>query len=159
MRTLIKSGQVAENRKARFEYSIEDTIEAGVELSGAEVKSIRFGMVNISDGFVSSDRAGNLVLKNVLVQPLPTAAKIVRFDERRGRQLLLHASQIRKLRGKLAVRGATIVPLKMYFNNRGLIKVLLGVGVGKTRSDKRQTIKQREWDKEKARLVRGKRIK
>lgn len=158
MRSLIKSGQVAVNRKARFEYSIEDTIEAGVALTGAEVKSIRYGLVNITDGFVSADKNGNLVLKNIVVQPLPTAAKIVRFDERRGRQLLLHTSQIRRLSGKLSEKGATIVPMKLYFNSRGLLKVLLGVGFGKTRSDKRETIKRREWDKEKARLVRGKKI-
>ncbi len=159
MRSLIKSGQVAINRKARFEYSIDDTIEAGLSLTGAEVKSIRYGLVNITDGFVSADKNGNLILKNILVQPLPTASKIVRFDERRGRQLLLHTSQIRRLSGKLSEKGATIVPMKLYFNSRGLLKVLLGVGFGKNRTDKRETIKQREWDKEKARLVRGKNIK
>jgi SsrA-binding protein len=155
-RNIIKSGQVSENRKARFEYSIDDTIEAGISLTGAEVKSIRYGLVNITDGFVSVDGDGNLVLKNVIVQPLPTAAKIVRFDERRGRRLLLHAAQIRRLRGKLNEKGATIVPLKLYFNPRGKLKVLLGIGFGKTRSDRRETIKKREWDKEKARIVRGK---
>jgi SsrA-binding protein len=159
MRTLIKSGQVSENRKARFEYSIDDSIEAGIALTGAEVKSIRYGLVNITDGFVSSDRNRNLVLKNIVIQPLPTAAKIVAFDERRGRQLLLHAAQIRRLRGKLNEKGATIVPLKLYFNSRGRLKILLGVGFGKTRTDKRETIKRREWEKEKARLVRGKVIK
>ncbi|MCL2748470.1 MAG: SsrA-binding protein SmpB [Alphaproteobacteria bacterium] len=157
-RQLIKSGQVAENRKARFSYSIEDTIEAGVSLTGAEVKSIRYGMVSIVDGFVSV-RDGNLVLKNVVIQALPTAAKIVNFDERRGRQLLLHSAQIRRLVGKLSEKGATIVPLKLYFNNRGKVKVLLGVGFGKSQIDKRETIKRREWDKEKARIVRGKVIK
>jgi SsrA-binding protein len=159
MRSLIKSGQVAINRKARFEYSIDDTIEAGIALTGAEVKSIRFGLVNITDGFVSADKNGNLILKNILVQPLPTAAKIVRFDERRGRQLLLHTSQIRRLSSKLSEKGATIVPMKLYFNSRGLLKVLLGVGFGKNRTDKRETIKQREWDKEKSRIIRGKNIK
>ena len=159
MRTLIKSGQVALNRKARFEYSIDDTIEAGVALTGAEVKSIRYGLVNITDGFVSVDKNGNMVLKNIIVQPLPTAAKIARFDERRGRQLLLHNSQIRRLSAKLNEKGATIVPLKLYFNSRGLLKVMLGVGFGKNKIDKRQTIKQREWDKEKGRIFRGKAIK
>ncbi len=159
MRSLIKSGQVAVNRKARFEYSIDDTIEAGIALTGAEVKSIRFGLVNITDGFVTSDKDGNLVLKNIVVQPLPTAAKIVRFDERRGRQLLLHTAQIRRLSSKLSEKGVTIVPMKMYFNSRGLLKVLLGIGFGKNRTDKRETIKQREWDKEKARIFRGKKIK
>lgn len=159
MRSLIKSGQVAVNRKVRFEYSIDDTIEAGIALTGAEVKSIRFGLVNITDGFVTSDKDGNLVLKNIVVQPLPTAAKIVRFDERRGRQLLLHTAQIRRLSSKLSEKGVTIVPMKMYFNSRGLLKVLLGIGFGKNRTDKRETIKQREWDKEKARIFRGKKIK
>jgi SsrA-binding protein len=155
VRTLIKSGQVAENRKARFEYSIDDTIEAGISLTGAEVKSVRYAMVNITDGFVSSDRNGNLVLKNIVIQPLPTAAKIVAFDERRGRQLLLHSAQIRRLAGKLNEKGATIVPLKLYFNSRGRLKVLLGVGFGKNRTDKRETIKRREWAREKSRLVRN----
>ena len=100
-----------------------------------------------------------MILKNVVIQSLPTAAKIVHFDERRGRQLLLHNSQIRRLSGKLNEKGATIVPLKLYFNSRGLLKVLLGIGFGKTRTDKRQTIKKREWDREKARLIRGKKIK
>src|SRR5574344_2471167 len=112
MRSLIKSGQVVVNRKARFEYSIDDTIEAGIALTGAEVKSIRFGLVNITDGFVTSDKDGNLVLKNIVVQPLPTAAKIVRFDERRGRQLLLHTAQIRRLSRKKRKKGVTIVPMK-----------------------------------------------
>ena len=109
-------------------------------------------MVNISDGFIGTDRDGNLVLKNVIIQPLPTAAKIVRFDERRGRQLLLHAAQIRRLRGKLNEKGATIFPLKLYFNSRGKLKVLLGIGFGKGKIDKRETIKKREWQREKARL-------
>ncbi|MCL1892102.1 MAG: SsrA-binding protein SmpB [Alphaproteobacteria bacterium] len=157
-RAIIKSGQVSENRKARFNYSIEDTIEAGVSLTGAEVKSIRYGLVTIVDGFVSA-RDGNLVLKNIVVQPLPTAAKIVRFDERRGRQLLLHQNQINRLIGKLSEKGATIVPLKLYFNSRGKLKVLLGIGYGKNRTDKRETIKRREWDKEKSRIIRGKNVK
>ena len=157
-RAIIKSGQVSENRKARFSYSIEDTIEAGISLTGAEVKSIRYGLVTIVDGFVSA-RDGNLILKNVVIQPLPTAAKIVHFDERRGRQLLLHQSQINRLVGKLSEKGATIVPLKLYFNSRGKLKVLLGIGYGKNRADKRETIKRREWDKEKARIIRGKTIK
>ena len=151
-RQIIKSGQVAENRKARFNYSIEDTIEAGVALTGAEVKSLRYGLVNIADGFVQN-RGGNLLLSNVVVQPLPTANKIIRFDERRYRQLLLHRSQINRLIGKLAEKGATIVPLKMYFNNRGRLKVLLGVGHGKQQADKRETIKRREWEREKSRVL------
>ena len=152
VRQIIKSGQVSENRKARFNYSIEDTIEAGISLTGAEIKSIRYGLVTIVDGFVQR-RGDNLWLAGVEIQKLPTAARIVNFDERRSRQLLLHRSQINRLIGKLQEKGATIVPLKLYFNNRGKLKVLLGVGYGKNKVDKRETIKQREWDKNKARIL------
>lgn len=154
-RQIIKSGQVSENRKARYAYSIEDTIEAGISLTGAEIKSIRYGLVTIVDGFVQK-RNGNLMLAGIEIQKLPTAARIINFDERRPRQLLLHRSQINRLSGKLQDKGATIVPLKLYFNNRGRLKVLLGVGYGKNKIDKRETIKQREWDKNKARLLKGK---
>ncbi len=153
-RSLIKSGQVSENRKARFAYSIEDTIEAGISLTGAEIKSVRYGLVTIVDGFVQR-RGDNLFLAGIEIQRLPTAARYVNFDERRPRQLLLHRSQINRLIGKLQEKGATIVPLKLYFNNRGRLKVLLGTGYGKNRADKRETIKQREWNKNKARILKG----
>lgn len=153
-RQIIKSGQVSENRRARFEYSIEDTIEAGIALTGAEIKSIRYGLVSIVDGFVQR-RGDDLYLAGIEIQRLPTAARYVNFDERRPRQLLLHAAQIKRLIGKLQEKGATIVPLKLYFNNRGRLKVLLGVGYGKNRADKRETIKQREWNKNKARILKG----
>ena len=153
-RQIIKSGQVSENRKARFNYSIDDTIEAGLSLTGAEIKSIRYGLVTIVDGFVQR-RGDNLFLAGVEIQKLPTAARIVNFDERRSRQLLLHRNQINRLIGKLQEKGATIVPLKLYFNSRGKLKVLLGVGYGKNKVDKRETIKQREWDKNKARILKG----
>ena len=150
-RQLIKSGQVATNRRARFDYSIDDTIEAGLVLTGAEVKSIRFGLVSLVDSFVQT-RGGGLVVKNMAIQPLPTANKATRFDERRDKPLLMHKSQIARLRGKLIEKGATIVPLKLYFNDRGIIKVQLGVGFGKSKIDKRETIKKREWQRDKMRL-------
>ena len=153
-RQLIKYGQVSENRKARYSYSIEDTIEAGISLTGAEIKSIRYGLVTIVDGFVQR-RGRDLYLAGIEIQKLPTAARIVNFDERRPRQLLLHRAQINRLIGKLQEKGATIVPLKLYFNNRGKLKVLLGVGYGKNKVDKRETIKQREWNKSKARILMG----
>ena len=153
-RQLIKSGSVSENRKARFAYAIEDTIEAGISLTGAEIKSIRYGLVTIIDGFVQR-RGDDLYLAGIEIQKLPTAAKIVNFDERRPRQLLLHRNQINRLIGKLSEKGATIVPLKLYFNNRGKLKVLLGVGYGKSKVDKRETIKAREWNKNKARILKG----
>ena len=154
VRQIIKFGQVSENRKARFAYSIEDTIEAGISLTGAEIKSIRYGLVTIVDGFVQR-RGNNLFLAGVEIQKLPTAARIVNFDERRQRQLLLHRNQINRLIGKLQEKGATIVPLKLYFNNRGKLKVLLGIGYGKNKVDKRETIKQREWERNKSRIMKG----
>lgn len=153
-RSIIKFGQVSENRKARFNYSIQDTIEAGISLNGAELKSVRYGLVTIVDGFVQR-RGNDLYLAGIEIQKLPTAARIVNFDERRARQLLLHRAQINRLIGKLQEKGATIVPLKLYFNHRGKLKVLLGVGYGKNKVDKRETIKQREWNKNKARILKG----
>lgn len=153
-RQIIKHGLVSENRKARFAYSIDDTIEAGISLTGAEIKSIRYGLVTIVDGFVQR-RGDNLFLAGIEIQKLPTAARIVNFDERRSRQLLLHRSQINRMIGKLQERGATIVPLKLYFNNHGKLKVLLGIGYGKQRADKRETIKQREWNRNKSRILKN----
>lgn len=144
---------MALNRRARFDYAIEDTVEAGLSLTGAEVKSIRYGLVSLADSFVHS-KGGDLVVKNMAVAPLSTANKAVRFDERRDKQLLLHKNQMNRLRGKLIEKGATIVPLKLYFNNRGIIKVLLGVGFGKSKIDKREVIKRREWQRDKARVMR-----
>ncbi|MCL2629392.1 MAG: SsrA-binding protein SmpB [Alphaproteobacteria bacterium] len=155
-REIIKTGQVAENRKARFEYSINETIEAGIELTGAEVKSLRYGLVNITDGFVQK-KDGDLILANVTIQQLPTANKFVGFQERRYRRLLLHKAQIKKLSGQLTEKGATIAPLKFYFNSRGIMKVLLGIGFGKNKTDKRESIKKREWNRTKARLIRHRR--
>ena len=154
-RSLIKFGQVSENRKARFNYSINDTIEAGLSMTGAEIKSVRYGLVTIVDGFVQR-RGDNLFLAGIEIQKLPTAARIVNFDERRPRQLLLHRSQINRMIGQLQEKGATIVPLKLYFNNRGKLKVLLGIGHGKQRADKRETIKAREWERNKSRILKGK---
>lgn len=154
-RSIIKFGQVSENRKARFNYSIEDTIEAGISLTGAEIKSVRYGLVTIVDGFVQR-RGDNLFLAGIEIQKLPTAARIINFDERRPRQLLLHRSQMNRLIGQLQEKGATIVPLKLYFTNRGRLKVLLGIGHGKNKIDKRETIKAREWNKNKARILKGK---
>ena len=153
-RQIIKFGQVSENRKARFNYSIEDSIEAGISLTGAEIKSVRYGLVTIIDGFVQK-RGDDLFLAGVEIQKLPTANRAVNFDERRPRQLLLHRNQINRLIGKLQEKGATIFPLKMYFNNRGKLKVLLGIGHGKKLTDKRETIKTREWERTKARIVKG----
>ncbi len=153
-RQIIKFGQVSENRKARFNYSTEDTVEAGIALTGAELKSVRYGLVTIVDGFVQK-RGNDLYLSGIEIQKLPTANRIFNFDERRPRQLLLHRNQINRIIGKLQEKGATAFPLKLYFNNRGKLKVLLGIGYGKHHTDKRETIKKREWERTKARIIKG----
>ncbi len=153
-RQIIKFGQVSENRKARFNYSTEDTVEAGIALTGAELKSVRYGLVTIVDGFVQK-RGNDLYLSGIEIQKLPTANRIFNFDERRPRQLLLHRNQINRIIGKLQEKGATAFPLKLYFNNRGKLKVLLGIGYGKSRTDKRETIETREWERTKSRIMNG----
>jgi len=148
----IVEGQIAENRRARFDYSIGATLEAGLALSGDEVKSLREGRASIGDGFAEPDAEG-FVLKNVHIGAYEKADGFKVKDERRPRRLLLHAHEIRKLFSDYSRERATIVPLKLYFNKRGLAKILLGLGQGKNKFDKRETIKRREWDREKRRIM------
>jgi SsrA-binding protein len=153
---IISTGAVAENRKARFSYSIGETVEAGLALTGAEVKSLRAGRANISDGYAEPDASG-FVLVNVSIGEYSKADAFKKSEEKRPRRLLLNKSEIRKLFSDFSRERATIVPLKLYFNSRGIAKVLLGVGKGKTLFDKRETIKRREWDREKRRIMKIKR--
>ncbi len=125
---------VAENRKARFNYAIEDTIEAGIALTGTEVKSIRNGKTTIAESY--ADSKGGEIWK-------------------RPRKLLLHKKQINKLMGAVEREGMTLIPLKLYFNERGRAKLLLAVAKGKKLHDKRETEKKRDWSREKGRLLRA----
>ncbi len=151
-RQMISKGLVAQNRKANYNYAIEDTIEAGIALTGAEVKSLRYGLANITEAFVQN-HDGELVLANMIIQSAKTSNVAFKFDERRYRTLLLHKRQINRMIGQLNEKGATIVPIKIYFNDRGKVKVLLGVGFGKNKVDKRETIKKREWGREKQKTL------
>jgi SsrA-binding protein len=148
----ISAGVVAENRKARFSYAIEGTIEAGLALTGAEVKSLRDGRASISDGYAEPD-AGGFVLKNVSIGEYAKADAFRKGEEKRPRRLLLNKAEIRKLFSDFSRERFAIVPLKLYFNKRGIAKVLLGVGKGKSLIDKRETVKRREWDREKRRIM------
>ena len=111
-RKIIKFGPVSENRKARFNYSIEDSMEAGISLTGAEIKSVRYGLVTIVDGFVQK-RGDNLFLAGIEIQKLPTANRAFNFDERRPRQLLLHRNQINRIIGKLQDKGAQTIDINV----------------------------------------------
>jgi len=139
------------NRKARFEYSIEDVIEAGVVLLGTEVKSLRAGRVNIADAYASI-KGGELWMWNSHIQEW-THGNRNNHEPTRGRKLLVNATQLKKLTGLLKVRGTTLIPLKIYFNSRGFAKVQLGIAHGKTKQDKRDTIKERDWKRDQARLL------
>ena len=145
---------VAENRKARFNYEISDTLEAGIALSGSEVKSLRSGKANIADAY-ASDEGGELYLLNAHIAEYSQAGR-ANHKPTRPRKLLLHRKEIGKLAGAIQREGMTVVPLKLYFNQRGIAKVLLGLAKGKKLHDKRDTEKRRDWDRQKGRLMREK---
>ena len=140
-----------DNRKARFEYFIEDEIEAGIMLQGTEVKSLRAGKANINDAY-ATEKNEEIWLINAYIAEY-TGGNRFNHESKRPRKLLLHKRQIRKLIGKLAIQGYTLVPLKCYFNDKGMAKVLLGLAKGKKLHDKRETEKQRDWQREKAGLL------
>ena len=142
---------VARNRRARFEYEILDSVEAGIELRGPEVKSLRAGKANLSEGYAAV-RGGEIFLIGVHISPYAQAGR-ENPDPRRERRLLLHRAEIGRLAGQLAQRGLTLVPLELYFRN-GRAKVELGLARGKRRSDKRETIRRREQEREMQRATR-----
>lgn len=145
---------VAENRKARFNYAIEDTLEAGIALTGTEVKSMRTGKATIAESYADA-RGGEIWLVNANI-PEYLQANRNNHEPRRARKLLLHRRQINKLIGAIEREGMTVVPLKLYFNKRGRAKMEIALARGKKLHDKRATIKKRDWSREKGRLMRQK---
>ena len=145
---------IADNRKARFHYQIGDVFEAGIALTGTEVKSLRQGKANIGESYAAA-RAGELWLFNVNI---PEYLQASRFNHapKRPRKLLLHRREIAKLIIAVEREGMTLVPLKLFFNAKGRAKVELAVGRGKKLHDKRETEKKRSWDRERSRLMRVK---
>ncbi|MCT7951425.1 SsrA-binding protein SmpB [Ancylothrix sp. C2] len=133
---------ISDNRQARFLYEILETYEAGIELKGTEVKSIRAGRVNLRDGY-GLVRNGEMWLINSHISPYETASEYFNHEATRTRKLLLHKAEIRKLLGKVEQQGLTLVPLKMYFKS-GKVKVEIALGKGKKLHDKREDIKRRE---------------
>ena len=142
---------IAENRRARFDYFIEDTIEAGVMLFGSEVKSLRVGGSNIAESYASVEKS-ELWLINSYVAPY-LQAKTFGPEERRHRKLLVSKKEMARLWNATAREGMTIVPLKMYFNDRGKVKILIGIAKGKKNQDKRETEAKRDWNRQKQRLL------
>lgn len=148
---MIEKGPVAENRRARFDYEILDTLEAGIALSGTEVKSLRQGKAQITEAYASPER-GELWLINAYI-PEYLQANRFNHEEKRPRKLLVHKKELSRLSQDVERAGNTIVPLKLYFNEQGRAKLLIGVGKGKKSYDKRETEKNRDWNREKARLM------
>jgi SsrA-binding protein len=145
---------VADNRKARFNFEIEDKLEAGLVLTGSEVKSLRAGKANIGDAY-ATDEGGQLYLVNAHIAEYAQAGR-ANHDPKRPRKLLLHARERDRLLGAIQRQGMTVVPLKLYFNARGLAKLELGLAKGKKLHDKRETEKRRDWERQKGRLMREK---
>jgi SsrA-binding protein len=145
---------IVDNKKAFFDYFIEERYEAGIALEGWEVKSIRAGRVQIKEAYVIV-RGAELFLIGAHISPLNTASTHITPDTTRTRKLLLKAEEIRKLIGKVEQRGYTLVPLNLHYA-RGRVKCDIGLAKGKKQFDKRDTEKARDWEREKARLMRGK---
>ncbi|MGV6872476.1 SsrA-binding protein SmpB [Pseudochelatococcus sp. B33] len=145
---------VADNRKARFNYEIVDTIEAGISLTGTEVKSLRSGKATISEAYAGPS-GEEFFLFNAYI-PEYLQANRFNHETRRPRRLLLHKRQINRLLGATQREGFTVVPLRVYFNDRGRAKVEIALARGKHLHDKRETEKKRTWDRDKARIMRQK---
>ena len=144
---------IVENRKAFHDYFIEERYEAGIVLEGWEVKAIRGGRSSIQEAYVMV-RGAEIFLIGANITPLPTASTHVNPDPRRTRKLLLNADEIKRLIGKVEQRGYTLIPLNLHYN-KGRIKLEVGLGRGKLQHDKRATQKEKEWNREKQRLLRS----
>lgn len=145
---------VAENRRAKFDYFLEEFFEAGIMLTGTEVKSLRHGQCSLSESYVIV-KAGDIWLTGSYIAPYGTVGSHLQHDARRFRKLLLHKREVAKLSAATKQKGFTIVPVKLYFNARGLAKVTIALAKGKAEHDKRQTMKERDWNRDKARVLRG----
>jgi len=152
MAGIISTGRVAENRKARHEYEITETIEAGIVLLGSEVKSLRRGRASIAEAYAGEDN-GRIVLINANI-PVYEASRD-NHEPKRKRPLLLHRKENDRLLGLINKDGMTLVPLTIYFNDRGIAKLSLGIAKGRKKQDKREAIKKRDWDRQKARILKN----
>lgn len=143
---------IAQNRRARHDYLIEETIEAGLMLVGTEVKVLRKGGVSINESY-AAEREGELYLMNANIPEYPAAR--VNHEPRRPRKLLVRRKELNKLMGAVTRDGMTLIPLGLYFNERGIAKVELGLAKGKRKADKRAAEKERDWQREKGRIMRA----
>lgn len=153
---LISTNQtIALNKRARFDYFLKDTIEAGIVLSGTEVKSLRHGQCSLNESYVS-DEDNELYLINATIPEYGPAGQHLQHNPKRKRKLLLHRRELNKFIGSIQKSGLTIVPTKIYFDKKGMAKVEIALAEGKKNYDKRDTIKDRDWSRQKSRLMRDK---
>ena len=146
---------IAENRRARFDYFLEQFFEAGLALTGSEVKSLRNGKANIAESYAAVE-GDQIVLVNADIPPYAQAGPHFNHEPRRPRKLLLHRKEIEKLIGAVQREGRTLIPLRLYWNEKGLAKLELAVATGKKSHDKREATAARDWQRDKARLMRDK---
>ena len=148
----ISTGRIAENRRARHDYQIEETLEVGIILHGSEVKSLRTGRVSIAESYAGEDN-GRLALFNANIPVYPASRD--NHQPKRVRELLVSRKQRDRLLGLIRREGVTLVPLSLYFNDRGLAKLQVGLAKGRKKEDKRQAERDRDWSRQKQRLLRG----
>jgi SsrA-binding protein len=147
---------IAENRRARFDYAVTETFEAGLILTGSEVKSLRLGKGQINGAYAGADRDGTMKIFGMHIDEYKQAGPHLQHEPKRPREILLKAKQIKKLSEAINREGMSLVPLKLYFTTKGKIKLLLGLAKGKKAVDKRATLKERDWDREKRRTLKAK---
>jgi SsrA-binding protein len=146
-----QSRQIANNRKARYNYALEEEVEAGIVLLGTEVKALRTGKINIEDAYAVV-KEGELWLLNCFIDVFAQGNRF-NHEPRRPRKLLLHKRQIGKFQGRLKNKGYTLVPTSLYFNGKGMAKIKIALAHGKKEYEKRETIKKRDWEREKSSLM------
>jgi SsrA-binding protein len=154
-KNVLTAGQpIAVNRRARFDYAIETPIEAGIQLTGSEVKSLRVGHASIGEAYVG-EKHGELYLLNANIQEYAQAPKHVQHEPKRPRKLLLHKKEAAKFLGAIQREGYTIIPTRLYFNSKNIAKLEIALGKGKKLHDKRATEKSRDWGRAKQRLLKN----
>lgn len=144
---------VAQNRKARHDYEILNEYEAGISLLGSEIKSLRNGKANIQEGYIDVDDNGEIYISNMNIPVYEMSSKYFNHKINRKKKLLLHKKEINKISGSIKTKGMTVIPLSLYINDKNLAKLKIALAKGKKLYDKRQDIKEREWKRNKDRLI------
>lgn len=149
---LTKNVTIAHNRRAKFDYHLMDSFEAGLQLYGTEVKSLRQGQASVNEAYVKEE-GGDIYLLNANIQEYPQAGNYFQHEPARKRKLLLHRREINRLIGAVQKQGLTIVPVRLYFDGKGLAKISISLAKGKKLHDKRATEKARDWGRQKAKIL------